>query len=110
MPILAKEPDIFPESLLDQPAGGPDDSWFAMYTLARQEKELMRKLRPLNIVGSNQELVASWVEPSLDEIIAQIEFAYHHREKAAALGQQAAADMQGWTWTRAAKTILAHTG
>ncbi len=49
MPILAKEPDIFPESLLDQPAGTPDDSWFAMYTLARQEKELMRKLRPLNI-------------------------------------------------------------
>lgn len=49
MPILAKEPDIYPESLLDQPAESPDDSWFAMYTLARQEKELMRKLRPLNI-------------------------------------------------------------
>ena len=49
MPILAKEPDMFPESLLEQPAGGPDDAWFAMYTLARQEKELMRKLRPLKI-------------------------------------------------------------
>lgn len=49
MPILAKEPDMFPESLLDQPADSLDDSWFAMYTLARQEKELMRKLRPLNI-------------------------------------------------------------
>lgn len=71
---------------------------------------LLRQLRPLNIVGSNQELVASWVEPSLDEIIAQIEFAYHHREKAAALGQQAAADMQGWTWERAAKTIVARLG
>ena len=40
---------MFPESLLDQPAGSQDDSWFAMYTLARQEKELMRRLRPLNI-------------------------------------------------------------
>jgi len=49
MPILAKEPDMFPESLLEQPAGGPDDLWFAMYTLARQEKELMRKLRRLSI-------------------------------------------------------------
>jgi len=49
MPILAKEPDMFPESLLDQPVGDKDDAWFAMYTLARQEKELMRKLRPLNI-------------------------------------------------------------
>lgn len=49
MPILAQEPDIFPETLLDQPAESVDDSWFAMYTLARQEKELMRKLRPLKI-------------------------------------------------------------
>ena len=49
MPILAHEPDMFPESLLDQPAESLDDSWFAMYTLARQEKELMRKLRPLKI-------------------------------------------------------------
>ncbi|MBC7964707.1 MAG: antitermination protein NusG [Fuerstia sp.] len=49
MPILAHEPDMFPESLLDQPAESPDESWFAMYTLARQEKDLMRKLRPLNI-------------------------------------------------------------
>ncbi len=40
---------MFPESLLDQPAGSRYDSWFAMYTLARQEKELMRRLRPLNI-------------------------------------------------------------
>ena len=49
MPILAQEPDIFQDSLLDKPADSPDDSWFAMYTLARQEKELMRKLRPLKI-------------------------------------------------------------
>ena len=49
MPILAKEPDMFPESLLDDPAAGIDESWFAMYTLARHEKEFMRKLRPLEI-------------------------------------------------------------
>jgi transcriptional antiterminator RfaH len=49
MPILAQEPDIFPDSLLDKPADSQDDAWYAMYTLARQEKELMRKLRPLNI-------------------------------------------------------------
>jgi transcription antitermination factor NusG len=49
MPILAKEPDMFPEDLLEHPVAGIDESWFAMYTLARHEKELMRKLRPLNI-------------------------------------------------------------
>ena len=52
MPILAREPDIFPEHLLD-PA---DDAtmansvansatWWALYTLPRREKELMRRLR-----------------------------------------------------------------
>lgn len=46
MPILAKEPDLYPENLLDvDSAGDLDRHWFAMYTMARQEKELMRKLR-----------------------------------------------------------------
>jgi len=49
MPILAKEPDLFPENLLEQPAAVIDESWYAMYTLARHEKEFMRKLRPLSI-------------------------------------------------------------
>jgi transcription antitermination factor NusG len=49
MPILIKEPDMFPDTLLDDPAAAQDESWFAMYTLSRREKELMRKLRPLNI-------------------------------------------------------------
>lgn len=52
MPILPKQRDIFPEGLLD---GGEDDPtgkantlegacWIAFYTLARREKDLMRKL------------------------------------------------------------------
>lgn len=42
MPLLAKEIDLFPDHLLvDSPAEG---SWWAMYTLARREKELMRCL------------------------------------------------------------------
>jgi transcription antitermination factor NusG len=49
MPILEKEPDIFPENLLEQPAPEKDEGWYAMYTLARHEKEFMRMLRPLKI-------------------------------------------------------------
>ncbi len=46
MPILGKEPDIYPENLLDDTFSlQPNQEWFAMYTLARQEKELVRKLR-----------------------------------------------------------------
>lgn len=51
VPILPSEPDIHPAELLDRAcqdslAGGP---WWAMYTLARREKELMRRLRALDV-------------------------------------------------------------
>lgn len=47
MPILRKEPDLFPEGLLDQPGLGEeaDTQWWAVHTLPRQEKTLARKLR-----------------------------------------------------------------
>ncbi len=42
MPLLAQEVDLFPPQLLtDPPAEG---KWLAIYTLARREKELMRRL------------------------------------------------------------------
>jgi len=45
MPILAKEPDIFPANLLDEPIPGPEDTkWYVIHTLSRREKELMRRL------------------------------------------------------------------
>jgi transcriptional antiterminator RfaH len=47
MPILPAEPDIYPATLLDlDEAASP---WWAMYTLARREKELMRRLRALEV-------------------------------------------------------------
>ena len=45
MPILSREPDLFPENLFDLASLAETDSrWYACYTLSRQEKELMRKL------------------------------------------------------------------
>jgi transcription antitermination factor NusG len=48
MPILPKERDVFPEDLLtgSEAAG---TSWFVFYTLARREKDLMRKLAAAGI-------------------------------------------------------------
>lgn len=69
---------------------------------------LLRDLRSLVIHGAHREVAARWVEPTVDEIIAQIEHAYHHRTETAVLAHQAAADLQHWSWPRAAKTILAH--
>ncbi len=51
MPILPREPDLYPDELFDRlaVAGAPQGTWWAMYTLARREKELMRRLRALGI-------------------------------------------------------------
>lgn len=51
MPILKHEPDIFPENLLDDPAFADEQGlkWWAIYTISRREKDLMRKLRAMGI-------------------------------------------------------------
>ena len=51
MPILPPEPDIHPENLLEDDArpGESPDRWWALYTLPRREKDLMRRLRSLGI-------------------------------------------------------------
>ena len=57
MPILPKQRDVFPGSLLDggeadplgKAAAAPDAHWIAFYTLARREKDLMRKLEAASV-------------------------------------------------------------
>jgi transcription antitermination factor NusG len=55
MPILPKQRDIFPATLLDDTASGhdggraPSAGWVALYTLSRREKDLMRKLEAVAI-------------------------------------------------------------
>ncbi|MGB8853785.1 MAG: transcription termination/antitermination NusG family protein [Pirellulales bacterium] len=54
MPILPKQCDFYPADLLDLPAsqdaGGPEATrWLVFYTLARREKDLMRKLEAAHI-------------------------------------------------------------
>jgi transcription antitermination factor NusG len=51
MPILLREPDLSPSDLLDRPDVGEEiaRSWYALYTLSRREKELVRRLLPMEI-------------------------------------------------------------
>ncbi|APZ95503.1 transcription termination/antitermination protein NusG [Fuerstiella marisgermanici] len=50
MPILDQEPDLYPDNLLSSPEIiVPDGNWFAIYTLSRREKDLMRRLRTQKI-------------------------------------------------------------
>lgn len=48
MPILQREKDLFPEDLLESDKA-LTSSWWAMYTMARQEKKLMRSLIDLQV-------------------------------------------------------------
>lgn len=47
MPLLSKEIDLSPACLLENPP--EEGQWWAMYTLARREKELTRRLLSRNI-------------------------------------------------------------
>ena len=51
MPILSHEPDIYPERLFDSlDEDMPEDAeWWALYTLSRREKQLVRLLRSQRI-------------------------------------------------------------
>ena len=55
MPILSREPDLYPADLLEpRDAAAPrapshDVRWWALYTLARREKDLVRRLRAMHV-------------------------------------------------------------
>ena len=50
MPLLPREPDIYPENLLsDDPRPDPSRQWRVIYTFPRREKELMRRLLRMQI-------------------------------------------------------------
>lgn len=50
MPILAAEPDCYPNDLLDELATTPAERrWWAVYTKSRQEKSLARQLHGMTI-------------------------------------------------------------
>jgi transcription antitermination factor NusG len=50
MPILASEPNVFPDDLLDDSSQAVSStSWWALYTMSRREKDLMRRLHAAEI-------------------------------------------------------------
>ncbi len=55
---------------------------------------------------SNDKLAADWEEPSLDEIISLIEFAYHNRDRIKSIGNEAGNFMKQFTWEKSADNLL----
>ena len=51
MPILAREPDIFPLDLLERDNLGAEEDmgWWVIYTRSQREKDLMRRLEAMQV-------------------------------------------------------------
>ena len=54
--------------------------------------------------------IAEWVEPSVDELVALVEHAYHHRDEIRRLGLKGAEDVRMYTWSAAADKALGAMG
>ena len=63
---------------------------------------LLQELHPIS-VAQDEEIVAVWDEPTLDEILAQLEWAYNHREALHTLGAAAGRSMESCTWQATAR-------
>jgi glycosyltransferase involved in cell wall biosynthesis len=62
----------------------------------------LRSLRPISISHSGQPM-AVWDDPQLDELIARLDWAYHHRDELRAIGMEAGTSMADLTWERTAR-------
>jgi glycosyltransferase involved in cell wall biosynthesis len=63
---------------------------------------LLQDLRPITVTQDDA-VVAVWDEPSLDELLAQLEWAYDHRSALSTLGAAAGKSMEECTWQTAAR-------
>jgi glycosyltransferase involved in cell wall biosynthesis len=71
---------------------------------------LLDDLRDVAIKDDHGRVFARWQDPALDELVAQIEYAYHHRDAIRRLGQQAGQDLKAFTWAHSARQLLAAIG
>ena len=67
---------------------------------------MLNDLSEYRVVGADNALIARWQEPSLDELIARLEWAYQHREAIRTLGRRAGEDLKGYTWETCARRLL----
>jgi glycosyltransferase involved in cell wall biosynthesis len=67
---------------------------------------LLNTLSEFNVLDAGGKLMARWQEPSLDELVAQLEYAYMHRSQAQEKGKVAGRDLQQFTWSHTAQRLL----
>ncbi len=71
---------------------------------------LIKEHKPFKLYSNDQTLWADWFDPDLDELIAHIEYAYHHRGEIRQLGKNAGEFMKNFTWENTAKRLVEIVG
>jgi glycosyltransferase involved in cell wall biosynthesis len=67
-------------------------------------------MQNFNLVGSSGQLMGRWQEPSLDELIAQLEYAYLHRELLQKVAAKAGTDLLKFSWKQTAQRLMQQMG
>jgi glycosyltransferase involved in cell wall biosynthesis len=70
----------------------------------------LNHFKEIKIQNSEGALVARWQDPSLDELIACLEYAYHHRDELHKTGRRAGEDLRHLTWKRSAEHLATIIG
>ena len=74
-----------------------------MDVLSDSHAILLKDQRPLNIMQEDGSLYTSWYESNLDEIVDQLEWAYHNRDSIKEIGLAGSRFISQYTWARAAE-------
>lgn len=74
--------------------------------LGEEHSFMLRQMKEYRVFNDQGELWAQWQEPSLDEVIAAIEYAYFHRDEAEIKGRRAAGYMRQFTWRNMAEKLM----
>jgi len=83
-------------------------------TYATGHKDVLEEHNPLNLTHNGEYLAKApdgsvtgvWVEPDLDEILANLETAYRSRDSLPVEGARIRETMRKWTWERCAREFL----
>jgi glycosyltransferase involved in cell wall biosynthesis len=67
---------------------------------------LLNEHKEMEIQDNGGSIIARWADPSLDELVGQIEYAYHHRDQLRAIGGRAGNDLKHFTWEASACQLL----
>lgn len=70
----------------------------------------LNDLKNFNLVGPAGDLMGRWQEPSVEELVDKIEYAYHHRSEIKNLGLKAGEDLKKYSWNQTARQLIRFMG